>query len=343
MTEKPFIIITGGAGYIGSHTLIELTFAGYEVISIDNFSNASPLRIQLVAEITGKTIKNYPIDLCDYSEVRRVFTKYPQAVGVIHFAAYMSVEESVQNPLKYYDNNLNSLRNVLAISEEMGIKNIVYSSSCSVYGNPEISPVSEQTPLQSATSPYAETKLVGEKMIADFAKVSHANFIILRYFNPVGAHLSGKNGEFPSRKPYNLLPVIVEVAAGIRASFTIYGQDYPTKDGTCVRDYIHVSDIARAHISALVYIMAHKNTEQVEVFNLGTGKGVSVQEIVNAFESVNHIQLNYQIGERRAGDVVAVYADNSRAAALLGWSPQVNLEEMMQSAWKWQQFLMANE
>lgn len=338
--NKGIILLTGGAGYIGSHTFIELLAAGYRVISIDNFSNSSPDRLAHITEITGKDAKNYPIDLCNEADLRAVFKKHPDIIGVIHFAAFMSVEESVKNPLKYYYNNLNSLLNILKISEEYGVANIVYSSSCSVYGNPTQLPVSEATPLQKAASPYAQTKLIGEQMIQDFAKNSHANFVMLRYFNPVGAHLSGKNGEYPSNKPYNLLPIIVETAAGIRPSFTIYGHDYPTKDGTCLRDYIHVSDIARAHIAALEFLAEQKNTEKVEIFNLGTGEGITVKEIVDAFEKVNEIALNYTIGEKREGDVAAVYADNTRAKKLLGWKPEVNLEDMMRSAWKWQQELM---
>lgn len=334
------ILITGGTGYIGSHTAIELLQdTRYEVISIDNFSNSSPERLDNIAHITGKTLQNYAIDLCDFAAVESVFAAHQDIVGVIHFAAFMSVEESVQNPLKYYHNNLNSLINVLTCCEKFGVQNVVYSSSCSVYGNVEKLPVSEETPLQPAQSPYANTKLIGEQMIQDFVKNRNIKAIFLRYFNPVGAHISGRNGEYPSNKPFNLLPIVVEVAAGIRKNFSIYGTKYPTRDGTCLRDYIHVSDIAAAHIHALSFLLENKQQVKIEVFNVGSGDGVTVQEMVDAFENVNQLKLTYQYGEARAGDVAAVYADNTKIRNLLKWEIKYNLADMVASAWQWQVYL----
>ncbi len=335
MTNKPLILVTGGTGYIGSHAVIELIKAGYDVISIDNYSNSSPDRIQRIFDITGLTLTNYPVDLCNLQETREIFLKHKNIQGIIHFAAFMSVEESVMNPLKYYHNNLESLGNILLLSEQYGIKNLVYSSSCSVYGNVEKLPVTEDAPLQKAVSPYANTKLIGEQMIHDFAKKGTAQFILLRYFNPVGAHISGKNGEYPSNKPFNLLPIMVEVAEGTRQKLTVFGTDYDTRDGTCVRDYIHVSDIAEAHILALSFLFEQKNTSSVEIFNLGSGNGVTLKEIIDTFESVNQLSLNYEFGPKREGDVAAVYADCHKANRLLGWNPKFTLRDMMESAWKW--------
>lgn len=341
--DRPTIILTGGAGYIGSHTAIELLQEGYEVVSIDNFGNSDAQRIALVKQITSKTYKNYPVDLCDLDAARKVFAKYRHALGVIHFAAYMSVEESVKAPWKYYHNNLNSLLNTWKLCEEYDIHHFVYSSSCSVYGNPQKLPVTEATPLQPATSPYAQTKLMGEQIIAEVSKQSPIKCISLRYFNPVGAHLSGLNGEYPQNKPYNLLPVVVEVAAGIRQKFTIMGTDYPTRDGTCVRDYLHVSDLAQAHLQALRWSVAEQLPGQCEVFNVGSGTGVSVMEIVRAFEEANQLKINYECAPRRIGDVVEIYADTRKVERLLGWKPQISLHDMMRSAWKWQQYLMQHQ
>lgn len=336
------ILITGGTGYIGSHTAIELLQdAKYEVISIDNFSNSSPHRLDSIKAITGKALQNYAIDLCDLAATEAVFAAHKDIVGVIHFAAFMSVEESVQNPLKYYHNNLNSLINVLTCCEKFGIQNVVYSSSCSVYGNVEKLPVSEDTPLQTAQSPYANTKLIGEQIIQDFVKNKEIKAVFLRYFNPVGAHISGLNGEYPSNKPFNLLPIVVEVAAGIRKNFSIYGTQYPTRDGTCLRDYIHVSDIARAHTHALSFLLENTNISPIEIFNVGSGEGVTVQEIVDAFENVNGLKLTYQYGPARAGDVAAVYADNTKIRKVLGWHTQYTLADMVASAWQWQLHLQS--
>lgn len=344
MGSKPKILITGGAGYIGSHTAIELLESGkYEVISVDNFSNSDEKRIERVQKITGKILQNYVVDVCDANALRGIFEQHSDIEGVIHFAAYMSVAESVANPLKYYHNNLVSLINILACCEAYKVKHFVFSSSCSVYGNVAQLPVTEATPLVKAESPYANTKLISEQMLHDFCKNVPINCIFLRYFNPVGAHISGLNGEYPSNKPNNLLPIVVEVAAGVRKQMTIFGADLPTFDGTCVRDYIHVTDVATAHILALDYLSAGKNEEKLEIFNLGTGKGVSVKQIVESFERVNNLKLNYEYGPARAGDVVAVYADCTKATEKLGWTPQYDMEAMMASAWKWQQQLISEK
>lgn len=334
------ILVTGGTGYIGSHTVIELMTAGYEVISIDNYANSSPDRIRRIREITGQTLLNYPIDLCDMEATSEVFQKHTDIEGIIHFAAFMSVEESVKHPLKYYHNNLESLHTILSLSKRFGIKHLVYSSSCSVYGNVTRLPVTEFTPLQAAVSPYANTKLIGEQIIEAVAATEiSTNFVLLRYFNPVGAHISGKNGEYPGNKPFNLLPIMVEVADGTRQEFTVYGTDYETRDGTCVRDYIHVSDIASAHILALQYLFEGKNTERIEVFNLGSGNGVTIREMIEAFETVNQLKLRYQFGAKRTGDVAAIYADCTKANKVLGWIPRFTLNDMVKSAWLWQQTL----
>jgi len=330
------ILITGGSGYIGSHTIIELFNKGFEVISVDNQSNSSINAYESVKKITGKEIKNYTIDLCDVNATREVFKNH-HFTGIIHFAAYKAVGESVEEPLKYYHNNIASLVNILALSKEFGIKNLIFSSSCSVYGNVEKLPVDENTPLPKAESPYAYTKQIGEVMIQDFCKVNKDfNAISLRYFNPVGAHPSGLNGESPINKPNNLVPIITGVAIGKMAQLTVYGGDYPTRDGTCVRDYIHVSDIANAHVLAIDYLIHQKNSSNYDVFNLGTGNGVSVLEAIYAFEKVSGQKLNYKIGPRREGDVIAVYSDSAKVYKALNWKCEHDIESMMETAWKWE-------
>jgi UDP-glucose 4-epimerase len=330
------ILITGGSGYIGSHTIIELFNKGFEVVSIDNQSNSSIKAYESVKKITGKEVINYTIDLCDANATREVFKKH-QFAGIIHFAAYKAVGESVEEPLKYYHNNIASLVNILALSKEFGIKNLIFSSSCSVYGNVEKLPVDENTPLPKAESPYAYTKQIGEVMIQDFCKVNKDfNAIALRYFNPVGSHPSGLNGESPINKPNNLVPIITGVAIGKMQQLTVYGGDYPTRDGTCIRDYIHVSDIANAHVLAMDYLIHSKNTTNYDVFNLGTGNGVSVLEAINAFEKVSGQKLNYKIGPRREGDVIAVYSDSKKVYQALKWKCEHDIESMMETAWKWE-------
>jgi UDP-glucose 4-epimerase len=329
------ILVTGGAGYIGSHTIIELLDnTGFEVISADNFSNSTQKTFERIKEITGKTIKNYPIDLCDRNAVQKMFEENKDIEGIIHFAAFKSVPESVEKPLLYYHNNIVSLINILAYR----IPHFIFSSSCSVYGNIEKLPVNEQTPL-NAISPYGYTKQAGERLIKDFAHSNNrVKTVLLRYFNPVGAHISGKIGEVPSdQRPTNLVPVITQTAIGKLKETTVFGDDYDTRDGSCIRDYVHVSDIARAHVDALSYLDKNKDAPGCSVFNLGTGSGVSVLEMINTFEKVSGKKLNYHIGKRREGDVAAIYSDNTLVQKTLGWKPKYALDDMMLSAWKWEQ------
>ncbi|MEM7511015.1 MAG: UDP-glucose 4-epimerase GalE [Bacteroidota bacterium] len=333
------ILVTGGAGYIGSHTAIEILEAGkYGVVSIDNLLNASDDSFPRIKQITGKEVVNYAYDLVDYEKVRSVFEENSDIIGVIHFAALKSVGDSVEMPLQYYQNNFNSMINILRCCEEFEVANFIFSSSCSVYGNVEKLPVDESTPVSDPESPYANTKLVGERIIRDFMKATDVvQAISLRYFNPVGAHASGLIGENPRNKPNNLVPIITAVASGLMPKLTVFGDDYETRDGTCIRDYIHVSDIADAHVKALDYLIENRNTEKYELFNLGSGNGVTVLEAINAFEKVSGVSLNYILGERRPGDVVSIYSDSSLAKDKLGWVPSRDIEEMMSSAWKWQE------
>ncbi len=331
------VLVTGGCGYIGSHTVVDLINNGFEVISIDNLSNSDGNALDGIEKITGKEVRNYTVDLCDLEKTKAVFEKNPGIVGIIHFAALKSVEESVFQPLRYFHNNNESLINVLACAQEFGVTNVIFSSSCSVYGNASELPVTETTPFQEAECPYARTKQMGEKIIEDFTKVTPAvRAISLRYFNPAGAHESALIGESPRTKASNLVPVITETAIGKRASMTVFGSDYDTRDGSCVRDYIHVMDLAAAHTACLRYLMAGKNTGSSEIFNVGIGDGVTVLEAIHAFEKVTEQRLNYVIGPRRAGDVVAIYANRDKAERLLGWKPERGIEEIMRSAWAWQ-------
>jgi UDP-glucose 4-epimerase len=334
------VLVTGGAGYIGSHTIIELLEkSSYEVVAIDNFSNSTSKTYERIRTITGKEFSHYDVDLTDYAKTKEVFEKEKNISEVIHFAAFKEVGESVENPIKYYQNNLNSLINVLVLSGEFNVENFIFSSSCSVYGNIDQLPVKEDTPLNRAESPYAATKQMGERILEDYARSNQAlKIIALRYFNPVGAHLSGLNGELPLNKPNSLVPVVTQTAAGIRSEMFINGNDYPTRDGTCIRDYIHVLDIASGHIAALDYLVQqHKSATNYAVFNLGTGQGVSVAEAIHAFEKTTGVKLNYKIAPRRPGDVVAIYSDTVKSSSTLKWEPKYSLEEMMSSAWKWQQ------
>jgi len=335
------ILITGGAGYIGSHTIIEiLENTNWEVISIDNYSSSSEKTYQRIEKITGKKVTYYNIDLTDLSLTEKVFEENTDIAGIIHFAAFKSVPESVENPLMYYHNNLNSLINILKCQAKYNIPNLIFSSSCSVYGNLTELPVTETTPLNKPESPYAYTKQIGEKMVDDFIK-TNANLkaISLRYFNPVGAHKSGLNGEVPIARPNNLVPYITQTAIGKLEQLTVFGGDYATNDGTCIRDYVHVCDIASAHVKALQKLVEDKNFEQHSIINLGTGVGVSVLGAIKAFEKVSNQKLNYKIGPRRAGDVEAIYANNTKAKELINWTPKFNIDEMMLSAWLWEQNL----
>lgn len=341
--SKPTVLVTGGAGYIGSHTIIELVNSGYDVISADGFFTSSPKSYDQVKLIIGKDVRAYELDLCDAKAFERIFAEN-KIDGVIHFAAFKAVGESVELPLKYYHNNIASLVNLLELSLKYKMANIIFSSSCSVYGNIEKLPVDENTPLPKAESPYAYTKQIGEVMLQDVCKQHNdLNAIALRYFNPVGAHESGKIGEWPINKPNNLVPLITGTAIGKYPQLTVFGGDYPTRDGTNVRDYIHVSDIARAHVQALDLLFAKKNKTNYDVLNLGSGNGVSVLEAISAFERVSGKKLNYKIGDRRPGDVVAVYSDSSKAEKLLGWKCQHNINSMMKTAWEWEMYRQAQK
>lgn len=331
------VIVTGGTGYIGSHTIIDLLEHNYEVVCIDNLSRSTTYPLDAITAITGKTICFEQIDLCDTTATQLVFAKHKDAIGVIHFAAYKTVPESVAQPLMYYNNNLQSLLNVLATIEQNQIPNFVFSSSCSVYGNTTQLPVTEATPFKDAECSYAHTKQIGEQIIQHYAKVNTTQSILLRYFNPIGAHPSGLLGEMLLNKPDNLVPYITQTAIGKLPQLTVFGGDYPTRDGSCIRDYIHVCDIAHAHTLALQYLIERRNNTNCEVFNLGTGKGVSVLEAIKAFEKVTQQSLNYSIGNRRLGDVETIYANNEKAQEHLKWYCKYSLEDAMFSAWKWEQ------
>jgi UDP-glucose 4-epimerase len=331
------VLVTGGCGYIGSHTIVDLIDNGFEVISIDNLSNADGSALEGVRKITGKRVRNYKVDLCDAKLTRKVFEKHSDLIGIIHFAALKSVEESVFQPLRYFHNNNESLVNVLSLAQEFKVPHLIFSSSCSVYGNAKDLPVTEDTPFQEAECPYARTKQMGEKIIEDFCKVSpDFSAILLRYFNPAGAHESALLGESPSNKATNLVPVITETAIGKRESMTVFGHDYDTRDGSCVRDYIHVMDLANAHTKCLQYLMSQENEKNCEIFNVGLGNGATVLEAAHAFEKTTGQKLNYKIGPRRAGDVVAIYSNMEKAAKLLKWQPKRGIEEIMLSAWNWE-------
>jgi UDP-glucose 4-epimerase len=331
------ILITGGCGYIGSHTICDLIENGFEVVSVDNFSNSSKDVLKGIKEITGVSVQNYNINLVDFEATKQIFKDHPDIVGIIHFAAMKLVGESVEHPIQYFHNNINSLLSIMGCMEEFNIANLIFSSSCSVYGNSKELPVTESTALQAAESPYARTKQVGEEMIRDYL-VSQPNHrsILLRYFNPAGAHTSNLIGESPSAAPSNLVPVITETGIGKREKVSVFGDDYDTRDGSCIRDYIHVMDLANAHTKALQYLLANENTDNCEIFNLGIGQGVSVLEAINAFLSSTGQPLNYEIGPRRAGDVVAIYSDYTKAANLIKWEPKFDINDIMRTAWEWE-------
>ena len=330
------ILVTGGTGYIGSHTIVDLIENGFDVISIDKFSRSTTSALAGIEKITEKKIKNYTVDLKNFDETRAVFQENTDINGIIHFAAYKAVGESVEEPLRYYENNMFGLINLLKCVQEFSVPNFVFSSSCTVYGNPDQIPVTENSAIKTAESPYGATKQMGEVVIKDFSKVVDTNTILLRYFNPVGAHPSCLIGELPVGKPQNLVPAITQTAIGKLPKMWVHGSDYPTKDGSCVRDYIHVSDIAHAHTLAIQYLLNGKNETKCDVFNLGTGDGVSVLEAIQTFEEVSKVKLNYEIGPRRAGDVVAIYANNDAAVNKLGWKIKYGIKEMMDTAWKWE-------
>lgn len=330
------ILVTGGCGFIGSHTIVDLVENGFSVISIDDNSKSTAYSMVGIEKITGKKIKNYQVDLKNYDETRAVFQENTDITGVIHFAAYKAVGESVSEPVLYYENNLFGLINLLKCVQEFKVKDFVFSSSCTVYGNPDSIPVTEASPIKKAESPYGATKQMGEEIIRDFSKKGNHTSILLRYFNPVGAHPSALIGELPIGRPQNLVPAITQTAIGKLPKMLVYGNDYDTRDGSCIRDYIHVCDIAHAHTLAIQYLAAKKNKTNCDIFNLGTGDGVTVLEAIHMFEEVSGVTLNYEIGPRREGDVIAIYANNDLAVKELGWKIRYGLKEMMQTAWAWE-------
>lgn len=330
------VLVTGGLGYIGSHTVVELQNAGFEVVIIDNLSNSSLEVLDGIIEITGKTPLFEKIDLRQKNEVIQFFEKYQDISGIIHFAASKVVGESVENPLLYYENNLSTLIYLLQACNNYTIENFIFSSSCTVYGEPDKLPIDESAPIKKATSPYGNTKQISEEILNDSCKVSNLKSIALRYFNPIGAHDSSKIGELPLGIPQNLVPFITQTAAGLRDQLSVFGDDYPTEDGSCIRDYIHVVDLAKAHVVALERLLKDRNSNQFETFNIGTGKGSSVLEVVNAFEKITQQKLNYKIVDRRVGDVISVYADTKKANEVLGWKAENSMEDSLLSSWNWE-------
>ena len=337
------ILVTGGCGYIGSHTIVDLIQNGFVVISADDNSRSKPNILEGVEKITGTKIKNYTVDLCIFDDTHAIFVENPDIDGIIHFAAYKSVSESVEKPLMYFENNMNSLINILRCATEFKIPHFVFSSSCTVYGNPVEMPVTETTPTQQAESPYGYTKQMGEQIVQQTVNSNQIQAILLRYFNPVDAHPSIQIGEIPIGRPANLVPAITQTAIGKLPQMQVYGNDYPTKDGSCLRDYIHVSDIAHAHTLALNYLVENRNKTNCEIFNLGTGNGYTVLEVIRTFEKVSNHALNYSIAGRRPGDITAIYANNEKAKKILGWELKYNLEDMMQTAWNWELRLKQEE
>ncbi|WP_439129545.1 UDP-glucose 4-epimerase GalE [Polaribacter sp.] len=340
---KNKIIVTGGCGYIGSHTVVELIENNYEVVILDDLSNSTEDTLERILKITGTKPTFVNIDLKDKTATKAVFKKHNDAEAVINFAAHKAVGESVQKPLMYYKNNLYSLLNTLSSQLENGIKGFIFSSSATVYGTPETLPITEENETQRPFSPYGNTKKIAEEIIDDVIKSdSKLQSISLRYFNPIGAHESGLIGELPSGVPNNLMPYITQTAVGLREKLMVYGNDYPTKDGTPIRDYIHVVDLAKAHVLAVKRIIDKKQEQPFEIFNLGTGNGFSVLDIINTFEEVTNSKLNYEITERRAGDVPKLFASTKLAKEKLGWTANKNLHEMISSSWKWEQKLRNN-
>ena len=331
------ILVTGGLGYIGSHTAVALQQAGFEVLIVDNMSNSSIDVLEGIAHITGITPHFKFLELRNKSEVNQYFKTHKDIDGIIHFAASKAVGESVENPLLYYENNLNTLVYLLQECNQNQIQNLIFSSSCTVYGEPDSLPITEGAPIKVANSPYGNTKQISEEIIFDTTKVSDLKAIALRYFNPIGAHESCEIGELPLGVPQNLVPFITQTAIGLREQLSVFGNDYPTEDGSCIRDYIHVMDLAEAHVVALQRLLEKNNQTAFEVFNVGTGKGSSVFEVIQAFEKVRGASLNYKVVDRRPGDVISVYADTTKANNELGWKSKRDLEEALRSAWKWEE------
>ena len=333
------ILVTGGTGYIGSHTVVELQAKGFEVVIVDNLSNSSSDIVEKISEISGIIPKLEIFDLTNKDLVADFFSRNNDIVGIIHFAAYKAVGESVNKPLLYYRNNIESLINVMEGMQTNGIENIVFSSSCTVYGQPDVLPVNEQAPIKIAESPYGNTKQISEEIIQDTVKSSNINAIALRYFNPIGAHETALIGELPLGVPNNLMPFITQTAIGIRKCLSVFGDDYPTPDGTAIRDYIHVVDLVKAHVIAIDRMISKNMKDDLEIFNLGTGNGYSVLEVINSFERVSGLKLNYQIVGRREGDIIQVWADPTYSNEELGWKAEMGIDEMTNSAWNWEQFL----
>lgn len=331
------ILVTGGLGFIGSHTVVELQNQGFEVVIVDDLSNSSEEVLKGITAITNKKPLFEKLDLREKAKVQEFFKKNHDISGVIHFAASKAVGESVGNPLLYYENNINSLVYLLQELQKLPESNFIFSSSCTVYGQAEKMPITEDAAIQKAMSPYGNTKQIGEEIITDAAKVTNINAILLRYFNPIGAHPSVEIGELPLGVPQNLVPFITQTGLGLRAELSVYGDDYATPDGTCVRDYIHVVDLAKAHVIALKRLLDKKNLDKVEIFNLGTGTGSSVLEVIHSFEKVSGQKLPYKIVDRREGDITSAYANTDKANNVLGWKAASTLDEAMESAWKWEQ------
>lgn len=342
---KETILVTGGTGFIGSHTTVELIQNGYDVVIVDNLSNSNASVVDGIEKITGVRPVFEEVDCCDYAAMENVFEKHKGISGIIHFAASKAVGESVQKPLLYYRNNINSLINLLELMPKHGVKGIIFSSSCTVYGQPsaENLPVTEEAPMQKALSPYGNTKQVNEEIIQDYIHSgAPIKSIILRYFNPIGSHPSALIGELPNGVPMNLIPFVTQTAIGIRKELKIFGNDYNTPDGTCIRDYIDIMDLAKAHVKAMERILNENGTDPVEVFNIGTGKGLSTLQIVEGFEKATGVKLNWHYAPRREGDIEKVWANPHKANTVLGWKASVEIEDTLRSAWKWQQKLRAD-
>jgi UDP-glucose 4-epimerase len=336
------VLVTGGLGFIGSHTVVELQNKGFDVVIIDNLSNSSEDVLKGIVAITGKAPLFEKFDLREKASVQAFFKRHHDVSGVIHFAASKAVGESVTNPLLYYENNIASLVYLLQELQQKAEAHFIFSSSCTVYGQADVMPIDENAPIKPAMSPYGNTKQIGEEIITDVAKVSNINAILLRYFNPIGSHPSAEIGELPIGVPQNLVPFITQTGIGLRKELMVYGNDYPTVDGTCIRDYIHVVDLAKAHVVALQRLLENKNEDKVEIFNLGTGVGSSVLEVISSFEKVSGKPFPYKIVDRREGDVTMAYASTDKANTILGWKTASSLDEAMESAWKWEQKVREN-
>jgi UDP-glucose 4-epimerase len=336
---KHKILVTGGLGFIGSHTVVELIIAGYEVVIVDDLSNSQLFILENIEKIAGIKPKFYPVNMLEKETLSKVIAAEKNIAAVIHFAAYKAVGESVVKPLKYFKNNLCSLINLLECMETFGVRNIVFSSSATVYGQPDELPLTEKTIFKPSLSAYGSTKQMGEDILEKVAATGSIHAVSLRYFNPVGAHRTALLGELPIGVPNNLMPFVAQTAAGVRKELVVFGNDYPTTDGTCIRDYVHVVDLAKAHVKSCNRLLSDDEKKNYEVYNIGTGNGISVLQIINAFEKYNNVKLNYSIGKKREGDAPAMYADVSLAKEALNWEAKLGLKEMVTDAWKWQQQL----